>query len=310
MKETPEISIVSPVYRAEQIIDKLVVELKRVLQKESLTFEIILVDDRSPDDSWRVMKQLAVQHPEVTSIRLSRNFGQHPAILAGLSHAKGHWVVVMDCDLQDQPKEIIPLYRKAQEGFDAVLARRSKRKDSFFKKMSSKLFYKTFNFFTGVDINSEVANFGIYNKKVIESLLRIGDALIFFPLFVKWTGFNQTSIEVEHLERLEGTTSYSWFKLFQLAFNTIISFSDKPLRLFLNFGIIVSLLSFFGAIYVFYQAMTGQIAIMGYSSLFIAICFFSGIIITLLGVIGIYLSKAFNQTKNRPIYIIDHVYPS
>lgn len=308
MKEKPEISIVSPVYQAERIIDKLVVELKQVLQKESLTFEIILVDDRSPDRSWKVMKQLAKQHPEVTCIRLSRNFGQHPAIMAGLSHAKGNWIVVMDCDMQDQPKEIIPLYRKAQEGFDAVLARRTKRQDSFFKKMSSKLFYKTFNFFTGVDINSEIANFGIYHKKVIDNLLRIGDALIFFPLFVKWTGFKQTTLEVEHLERLEGTTSYSWMKLFQLAFNTIISFSDKPLRLFLNFGIIVSLLSFFGSIYVFYQAVTGQIAIMGYSSLFISICFFSGMIITLLGVIGIYLSKAFNQTKNRPIYIIDHVY--
>ena len=306
MIETPEISIVSPVYKAETIIEQLVTEIKSVLTAQNITYEIILVDDRSPDNSWPIMQHLAKNHPEVTSIRLSRNFGQHPAIMAGLSQAKGNWVVVMDCDLQDQPKEIIKLYNKTQEGFDVVLARRTKRKDGFLKKMSSKFFYKIFNFLTGVQINNEIANFGIYNKKVVKALQNIGDTLVFFPLFVKWVGFNQTTVTVDHSSRFEGKSSYNWLALFKLAFNTIISFSNKPLILFLNFGILISILSFFGGIYILIKALSNQILVLGYSSIIISICFFSGIIITFLGIIGLYLSKTFNQTKKRPIFIIDY----
>ncbi|WP_042248590.1 glycosyltransferase family 2 protein, partial [Jejuia pallidilutea] len=128
----PEISFVSPVYRAENMLPELVSEIQKVMVKLNKSYEIILVDDRSPDDSWLVMKSLSSKFPEVKSIRLSRNFGQHPTIMAGLSQAKGNWVVVMDCDLQDQPKEVEKLYNKALEGFDAVLAQRKDRKDSFF----------------------------------------------------------------------------------------------------------------------------------------------------------------------------------
>ncbi|MCO4821596.1 MAG: glycosyltransferase family 2 protein [Flavobacteriaceae bacterium] len=306
MIETPEISIVSPVYKADTIIEQLVIELKSVLNTQNITYEIILVDDRSPDNSWVIMQQLSKEHPEVTSIRLSRNFGQHPAIMAGLDRAKGNWVVVMDCDLQDQPKEIIKMYTKAKEGFDVVLARRTKRKDSFFKRMSSKFFYKTFNFLTGVEINNEIANFGIYNKKVVKALQNIGDTLVFFPIFVKWVGFNQTTVKVDHSSRLDGKSSYKWLTLFKLAFNTIISFSNKPLILFLNFGIFISILSFFGGLVILIKALNNQIVVLGYSSIIISICFFSGIIITFLGIIGLYLSKTFNQTKKRPIFIIDY----
>jgi dolichol-phosphate mannosyltransferase len=308
MAETIEISIVSPVYKAENIIDDLVLRLKETLKTLNVTYEIILVDDRSPDGSWKKMKQLSKTHPEVKSIRLSRNFGQHPAIMAGLSQAKGNWIVVMDCDLQDQPKEITKLYTKAQEGYDVVLAKRTKRRDSFLKKYTSKLFYIFFNYFSGISIDNEIANFGMYHKKVIKDVLQIGDKISFFPLFVNWVGYKQTAIPVEHAERIEGQSSYSYLKLFKLAFNTIISFSDRPLRLFLNFGILVSTLSFLAAIYVFFQAIFNKIEVMGYASIFIGICFFSGIIITILGITGIYLGKVFNQVKNRPLYIVDELH--
>lgn len=307
MNNLTEISIVSPVYKAENIVKKLVEELKKELTTLNVSYEIILVDDRSPDNSWAVIQDLATQHNELKCLRLSRNFGQHPAIMAGLSHATGNWVVVMDCDLQDRPKEVLNLYKKAQEGYDVVLAQRTNRKDGFIKKASSKLFYKAFNFLTGVAINNEIGNFGIYNKKVITSILKIGDAQTFFPLFVQWVGFKTVAIEVEHAQREEGSSSYNWMKLFKLAFNTIISFSDKPLRIFLKLGLLISGMSFFGAIYILYKALKNEIEVMGYSSIFISICFFSGIIITFLGLIGIYLSKAFNQVKNRPLYIIDDV---
>ena len=166
-----EISIISPVYRAEKILDKLVYQITDTLHEIGVTFEIILVDDRSPDNSWEVMKQLSTKFPEVKSIRLSRNFGQHPAIMAGLTKAKGEWVVVMDCDLQDQPEEINALYKKAIEGYDMVLASREVRKDNFFKILSSKIFARLYGYLTDSNFDNSVANFGIYNKKVIEEVM-------------------------------------------------------------------------------------------------------------------------------------------
>ncbi len=302
-----EISIISPVYRAEKILDKLVYQIRNTLHEIGVTFEIILVDDRSPDNSWEVMRQLSIKFPEVKSIRLSRNFGQHPAIVAGLSIAKGEWIVVMDCDLQDQPKEIEKLYKKAIEGYDLVLARRENRQDGFIKKMYSKIFSKVFNYLADTDFNNEVANFGIYNRKVIASVLTIGDYIKAFPLFIYFTGYNATSIAVEHADRDSGKSSYSFSKGISLAFNAIISFSNKPLKIFVKFGMIISFLAFIGGLVNLIYYLEGSIKVSGYSSLIISIWLLSGIIITVIGVVGIYIGKVFEQTKNRPAYIIDEI---
>ncbi|MFS4483055.1 glycosyltransferase family 2 protein [Hyunsoonleella sp. 2307UL5-6] len=303
----PEISFVSPVYRAENILPELVSEIQKVMMKIKKSYEIIFVDDRSPDDSWLVMKTLSSKFPEVKSIRLSRNFGQHPAIMAGLSQANGNWVVVMDCDLQDQPKEVEKLYNKALQGFDAVLAQRKKRKDKFLKKLSSKLFARFYGYFTNTNYDHSVANFGIYKAKVITSILSVKDYIKFFPLFVKFVGFNVTAIEVEHCRREDNTSSYSFFKLVSLAFNTVISFSNKPLKLFVKFGMLISVLSFLFGTYTLIKYFKGDIKVLGYSSLIISIWFLSGLVITIIGVAGIYIGKIFDQSKNRPVYIIDEV---
>ena len=299
------ISIVSPVYRAEKILPILVSEINLVMERIGEDYEIILVDDRSPDNSWEVMKVLSSQNPKIKSIRLSRNFGQHSAIFAGLTRAKGDWVVVMDCDMQDQPKEIAKLYKKALEGYDIVLGQRENRKDKFLKKLSSKLFYKVFNYLSGGHFNNEIGNFGIYKKKVIDSILNINDYIKFFPLFINWVGFKSTSIPIEHSSREEGKSSYSISRLLKLAFNVIISFSDKPLRLFINFGLGISILSFILGIYYLYLAVTHRITQPGFSSLILSIWFLSGIIISCIGIVGVYLGKTFDQTKNRPTFIID-----
>ena len=299
------ISIVSPVYRAEKILPILVSEINLVMERIGEDYEIILVDDRSPDNSWEVMKVLSSQNPKIKSIRLSRNFGQHSAIFAGLTRAKGDWVVVIDCDMQDQPKEIAKLYKKALEGYDIVLGQRENRKDKFLKKLSSKLFYKVFNYLSGGHFNNEIGNFGIYKKKVIDSILNINDYIKFFPLFINWVGFKSTSIPIEHSSREEGKSSYSISRLLKLAFNVIISFSDKPLRLFINFGLGISILSFILGIYYLYLAITHRITQPGFSSLILSIWFLSGIIISCIGIVGVYLGKTFDQTKNRPTFIID-----
>ena len=299
------ISIVSPVYRAEKILPILVSEINLVMERIGEDYEIILVDDRSPDNSWEVMKVLSSQNSKIKSIRLSRNFGQHSAIFAGLTKTKGNWVVVMDCDMQDQPKEIAKLYKKALEGYDIVLGQRENRKDKFLKKLSSKLFYKVFNYLSGGQFNNEIGNFGIYKKKVIGSILNINDYIKFFPLFINWVGFKSISIPIEHSERMEGKSSYSVSRLLKLAFNAIISFSDKPLRLFINFGLGISILSFILGIYYLYLSITHRITQPGFSSLILSIWFLSGIIISCIGIVGVYLGKTFDQAKGRPIFIID-----
>lgn len=307
MSQNIQISIISPVYKAEKILDELVVELKLILSKLNISYEIILVDDRSPDNCWVKMKQLSKEHNEVKSVRLSKNFGQHPAIMSGLSLAKGNWVVVMDCDLQDQPKEIEKLYNKALLGYDVVLAKRKVRNDSFYKQATSAIFSLVYSYFTDTNYDNEVANFGIYKRKVVEAILSMSDYIKFFPLFVKHVGFKTTSIEVEHSERFEGRSSYSFFALLKLAFNTILSFSNKPLKLVVKLGMLISIFSMLFGAYNIYLSIAGEIEVIGYSSIIISIWFLSGIMITIMGVIGIYLGKVFDQVKQRPVFIIDEV---
>lgn len=302
------ISIVSPVYRAEKTLPILVSEIDKVSEKMGVDYEIILVDDRSPDHSWEVMKNLAEKNKNLKIYRLSRNFGQHPAIMAGLSKADGEWIVVMDCDMQDQPKEIEKLYQKAMEGYEVVLARREVRIDSLFKRLSSKIFYRVFNYLAGIEINNEIANFGVYHKKVIQSVLNINDNIKFFPLFVNWVGYKSTSVSVEHSSRDDGQSSYTLSRLISLAFNVIVSFSDKPLKIFVGFGAAISFLSILVAAFFAIRYFEGKITEPGFSSLILSIWFLSGVIISCIGIVGIYLGKTFNQTKKRPVFIIDEAY--
>ncbi len=307
MSNKPHISIVSPVYNAATILDKLVDEIQKVMLQMNLTYEIVLVDDRSPDNSWEVMQQLSAKFNQVKSIRLSKNFGQHPAIMAGISNASGEWIVVMDCDLQDQPKEIIKLYTKTKEGFDVVLASRKNRQDGFLKKVSSKLFSMLYSYLTDTKFDNTIANFGIYHSKVIAEVIQMNDYIKSFPLFVNWVGFKSVAIEVEHAERESGKSSYSFSKLMSLAFNTIISFSNKPLKLFVKFGLLISIFSFTIGLVTIYRYLKGEITVLGYSSLMVSIWFLSGVLITTIGIVGIYIGKIFDQSKGRESYIIDKI---
>lgn len=304
-KTTPIISFVSPVYRAEKILDKLVEEINKVMLKLEVSYEIILVDDRSPDNSWKVIQEIAKNQNHVKGYRLSKNFGQHPTIMAGLSQAKGEWIVVMDCDLQDQPKEVEKLYKKALEGYDVVFAKRTVRKDSFLKKLSSKMFSLVYGYLTDTNFDNSIANFGVYNKKVVKSVLDMQDYIKSFPLFVKWVGYNSCAIEVTHFEREEGKSTYTIKKLVKLAFDTIISFSNKPLKLFVKFGVLISFMAFLSGVYTIYKYLNGEIEVLGYSSLILSIWFLSGVLITIMGIVGIYIGKIFDQAKNRPSFIID-----
>lgn len=300
----PHISIVIPVYRADSCLQELHRRLVFVLENIDTTFEVILVEDCGGDNSWAVIEQLASDDKRVRGIQFSRNFGQHYGISAGLDICRGDWVVVMDCDLQDRPEEIPRLYSKAREGYDVVLARRGLRQDPLLKRFTSHVFYKVFSYLAEIEYDGEIGNFRIMSKKVVVNFRRMGEQLRFFGGLVQWMGFPTASIEVEHAERFEGKSSYTFAKLWKLASETVIAHSDKPLRLAVRFGFLLAFLSFCYGAYIFIHALLHDSTIPGWSSLIVSLYFIGGVIIGILGIIGIYLGKTFDETKKRPLYVI------
>lgn len=299
-----ELSIISPVYKAQDIIQTLTKELLIESGKITDSFEIILVEDGSPDQSWETMLLCCEIDRRVKAIKLSRNFGQHNAIMAGLSMSVGKWVVVMDCDMQDRPDQIPLLYEKAKSGYDVVLAQRKERADSYLKRLSSRAFYFAFSYLTNTKQDSSIANFGIYSKDAIDAVLKMGDQLKFFPTMINWVGFKKTVLKIKHGDRLEGKSSYTLSKLLHLAFDNIISFSDKPLWLVIRFGFLLALCSFGVGLYFVGKYLVFGIPVVGYTSLIVSIYFLSGIIIFILGLLGIYIGKTFAQSKARPSFIV------
>jgi glycosyltransferase involved in cell wall biosynthesis len=300
-----KLSVVSPVYRAELVLDELVERIEKSIPSAFNSYEIILVDDFSPDKSWQKIVDISKTHRNVRGFKLSRNFGQHYAITAGLNQVTGDYIVVLDCDLQDQPEEIEKLFNESQKGFDIVLARRYERKDSLYKKTVSKLFYKLLSYLTGTKQDPTVANFGIYSKQVIDEVIKLEEKIKYFPTMVKWVGFSTAYVNVEHASRSEGKSNYNLKKLLNLALDIILAYSDKPLRLIIKFGLSIALISFLMVIYVLFEKFTGKVSVSGYASLIISIWFLSGCILTTLGVVGLYIGKIFEGVKNRPSYIIE-----
>lgn len=300
-----EISIVIPVYRAELIVDELVSRLCASINSITSQYEIILVDDCGPDKSWDKIVANAANNSKIIGIKLSRNFGQHHAITAGLDKCTGNWVVVMDCDLQDQPEEIAKLYAKAKEGYDIVFARRAQRQDTFFKRFTSQLFYKGFAYLSGIPQDGTIGNFGIYNRKVIDAINSMREPMRAFAPMARWVGFNRTAIDVAHAERFEGSSSYNWSRLITLALDIAMAYSDKPLKLTVKLGIGISFLSVLYTLYNIVLYKMGIIKLSGYTSLIVSIWFLSGLTIFTLGILGLYLGKVFEGIKDRPLYIID-----
>ena len=210
----------------------------------------------------------------------------------------------MDCDLQDRPEEVPNLYRKAQEGFDIVYARRAERKDSVIKKSTSALFYRVFRHLSGIQSDKAVANFGIYHKRVIDEFNKMPEQARFFPSQIKYLGFHDTSIDVEHSERLEGKSSYSLLKRFKLGFDVIISNSNKPLRFAVGLGFGMSALSFLLALYNVIAKWVGVIRVPGYTTTVFSIWFVGGLLLLVMGIMGIYIGKIYDQVKGRQLFIV------
>ncbi|MFC3039563.1 glycosyltransferase [Virgibacillus xinjiangensis] len=300
----PLISVVVPVYGCETCLVELCRRIRKAISSIPAQHEIILVNDASPDGAWETIKKLSEEDPAITGLDFARNFGQHHAITAGLDHTKGDWVVVMDCDLQDRPEEIPKLYQKAQEGYEVVFGKRVERQDSWLKKKGSQLFYRIYDYFSGQSTDFTVANFSICERKVVMGYRRMREQNRYFPLFIQWMGYRSTKIPVEHNARKEGKSSYNFHKLLSLATDAIVSQSNKPLRLSIQFGFLISFASFLYALYLFARYFFLDERVAGWTSVMVSIFFLGGLIFFNFGILGLYIGKIFNETKARPLYLI------
>lgn len=300
----PVISVVVPVYRAEACLRELYRRLVAALETITPDFEILLVEDCGPDRSWDVVVELCRRDPRVKGLHFTRNFGQHHGITAGLDHCRGAWAVVMDCDLQDPPEAIPALYEKAIAGCDVVVAQRTHRKDPLAKRIGSRLFYRVFSWVSGMNHDHRVANFMIISRKVVRSFCGLREQMRFFPAAILWLGYRQESLELQAGERYAGGSAYTFRKLWRLASGVVIAYSDRPLRLTVGAGFCMSLVALAWGCYFFLRALLVGRPVSGWSSLIVSLYLLGGIIIAVLGMIGIYVGKCFDEAKRRPLYVV------
>lgn len=305
--EKPYISIVSPVYQAEGIVDELVKRITEEVSKFTQDYEIILVDDGSSDKSWKKIQENCETDQKVKGIKLSRNFGQHYAITAGLRESKGDYVVVMDCDLQDNPKYIYDLLNKLKEGFDIVYTVKKVRKHGIIKNFFSSCFHKVNNWLvndTRMSSYDKVGAFTLISRKVVEAFCEYNEFHRAYLPVLRLLGFSNAIIPVEHEKRYLGKTSYSFSKSITLALDGIVSHSNRLLFVSIYTGFVFALVGFISIIYIVIKSIKSGFQ-PGWASTTVLIVFCTGLILISLGVIGVYIGKIFLQAKDRPLYIID-----
>lgn len=303
-----KLSVVSPVYGCDRCLEDLVDRTRLAFKGREIDFEFILVDDASPDGAWRRILDLCASRPWLRGLRLSRNFGQHAAIAAGLQRVSGDWVVVMDCDLQDVPEELPRLLDRAlAESLDVVFAQRLKRRDVLSKRASSAAFFALLSWLTGVRQDASTANFGVYRRTVIDAINRMPEIDRSFPLLVKWSGFRVGYEPVRHAAREEGASGYSIRKLVKLATSIILGYSDKPLRLVALAGLAFAALSSVMIAITIWKWMEGEVAVAGFTSLIASIWLVGGCSMFSLGVVGLYVGQVFRNVQGRPGFIVAEV---
>jgi len=298
------ISVVAPILNEETLISEFIKRVTAQLNRINPDYEIILIDDGSSDNSWSQIQIAAKEDKKIVGIKLSKNFGHHYAITAGLHHSKGEWVVVMDSDLQDRPEVIPELLDKAQEGFDVVFVSRQQRPESFAYKLGQRFFYASLRFLSGIDFDSKQANFSIINRRVVEAFKKFPENARFYGSTIKWLGFSRASINAAHGLRFSGRPSYTIKKRITLALDIILSFSDRPLRFAIGLGLLMSVVSVLFSLWIFIGAINWGFSVTGWPSLIVSIFFTGGVILIVLGIIGIYLGRIFREVKARPLYVV------
>ena len=300
----PEISIVIPIYNEEKTIQELFQRLTESLK--GLDSEIVFVNDGSTDNSLNMLKKISEDDESVLVVNFSRNYGQQAAILAGINYACGNYIVVMDGDLQDRPEEIPNLYKAIQDGHDIVFAVRKTRQDSWLKKTTSNWFSKIFNLLTSYKIQTSM--YLIMRERVANEIVRMEEHNRYFLGLLEYAGFEKHYLPVDRDARFAGETKYSFMKMIRLAFDAITSFSNVPLKVATWTGFITATISFLSIFVLLYRKIFLNAAIEGWTSLAIIILFLFGLNFVFIGIIGEYISRIFNESKKRPLYIVENTY--
>jgi glycosyltransferase involved in cell wall biosynthesis len=303
-----EFSVVIPTYKNEKDIFELYSRLAFTLESIVNSFEIIFVNDGSPDSSWKNIKEISKKDPRVKGISFSKNYGQHQAIKAGVNCSKGRWITVMDCDLQDCPEDIPLMYQYALDNqFDMVIGQRSLRKDHFLTRFWASFFYKIYNQLIDFKYDKKTANFGVYSRKVIDAVKLFQEDSQSFGYLVNIVGFKKGFLPVNHGERKNGKSSYSFWNKLSLSLDLIISNSNKPMKVIIFVGFIISLLSFLLALYLVAKYFWNGSSVPGWFSLATILFMQTGIVTFFFGITGLYINKVYMASKNRPSFIINEL---
>lgn len=303
------LSVVVPCYNEQEVFAELIKRLLSVLNGLSFPFEIVLVDDGSKDSTWSLMQSSASEIPQLKIIKLSRNYGHQIALTCGLDQCAGDVVLVIDADLQDPPELLQDMLEKWRAGFDVVYGKRNKRHgESFSKKLFAYCFYRTFKKLTGFELPSDTGDFRLLDRKALDALLKLRERHRFIRGMVSWVGFKQTALLYDRPQRFAGVTKYPLKKSLFLAVDAITSFSFAPLRLASYLGIIISAFAFVYILVVLYLFFFTEISWPGYTSIMAAVLFLGGVQLTVLGIMGEYVGRIFEQGQKRPLYLIDQIY--
>lgn len=306
-----KISIISPVYNEEDCISDFYSSVKSfldvIVKSQGFTYEIVMVNDGSKDNSLAIMTNIAKQDGNVKIINLTRNFGQQIAISAGIDFATGDAVILMDADLQDVPEAIPALVSKWKEGWDVVYAQRTKRKEMILKRLAFSSFYKILAAISDIPIPPDSGIFGLMDRKVVDALKRIPERNRFLPGLRAWVGYKQTDIKIERAKRKVGAPRVSLFKLVKLALDGFFSFSKLPLRIATVLGLIISFTSFCAILVIAYWKFFAKKAILGWASTLGTLLLLGGVQLITTGIIGEYIGRIYEEVKQRPLYLVQEV---
>ncbi|WP_243525343.1 glycosyltransferase family 2 protein [Bacillus pseudomycoides] len=299
------ISVVVPMYFEEEVAQECYNRLKSVMIQNNINYEFVFVNDGSTDRTMEILKEIAANDYRTKVVNFARNFGHQTAVTAGIDCASGDAIVIIDADLQDPPEVIPELIAKWQEGYEVVYAKRKQRKgETWFKLLTAKYFYRFLNYMSDIDIPKDTGDFRIIDRKVADVFKQMTERNRFIRGMMSWVGFSQTYVEYERDERFAGETKYPLKKMIKFASDGIIAFSTKPLRIVMTLGIMSVFISIAVLLYSVIIKIVGQDIQTGWASIMVAITFFSGIQLLGLGIVGQYIARIYDESKNRPIYIV------
>ncbi len=302
------LSIVSPAYNEAENLGEFYSRVINATDNLNLEIEIIYINDGSQDSTIDIITKQRQIDNRITIIDLSRNFGKEIALTAGLDYSSGDAVIVIDADLQDPPELIPKLVEKWREGYDVVNAKRIKRKgESLLKKVMSYIYYRLLFYLSDINVPRDTGDFRLLNKNALDALLKLREKHRYMKGLFVWVGFKQKEIEYEREARFKGKTKWGFFSLFNLAFDGLTSFSIMPLRLASTIGFLSALIGFFYGTVIVFKTLFFHEPVVGFTSLVVLITFFGGIQLLSIGIIGEYIGRIFNETKNRPLYVVKNI---